>query len=368
LTVPLRPGVAPPTGHESASARAGRPLLTLLPLEGAEWLGFVSGCREATPFHHPEWARLLADAYGYRSFALAVRREDGRPIAGAPFLEVRGLTGRRRWISLPFTDDCQPLATDQAAADDLVTAFSRAHATLGAPMLELRASVDALGWRCNVGAVTHLLDIEPDPAAVQRRFSRSQVIRNIRRAEREGVEVRTASSDADLNAFYGLHARTRQRQGVPVQPRKFFDLIWSRLVGRGLASILLASAGGPPLAGALFLHWNGTTIYKFGASDSEGLPLRPNHALFWTAIQESCARSDREFDFGRTDLGNEGLRRFKSAWGGAERPLVYSSLAPGAAEGREGTGARAAAVVIKRGPPWVGRAVGATLYRYAGSR
>ena len=39
-------------------------------------------------------------------------------------------------------------------------------------------------------------------------------------------------------------------------------------------------------------------IYKFGASDTEGLPLRPN-ALFWTAIQASCARSDREFDFGR---------------------------------------------------------------------
>ena len=120
-------------------------MLTLLPLEGADWLGFVSGCREATPFHHPEWARLLADAYGYRSLALAVRREDGRPIAGAPFLEVRGLAGRRRWISLPFTDHCPPLATDPAAADDLVTAFSRAHATLRAPILELRASVEHIG-------------------------------------------------------------------------------------------------------------------------------------------------------------------------------------------------------------------------------
>ena len=364
--MPLRQRVDPPAGLQGA--RTSRPTLTLLPLEDADWLGFVSGRPEATPFHHPAWARLLADAYGYRAFALAIRGGDGRPVGGAPFLEVRGLAGRRRWVSLPFTDHCPALAADQPAADALVTAFGGAHAALGAPDLELRAPVDALGWRTNIGAVIHVLDIDPDPATVERRFSRSQVIRNIRRAEREGVGVRTATSAVELDAFYGLHARTRQRQGVPVQPRKFFDLIWSRLVEPGLASILLASAGGAPLAGALFLHWNGTTIYKFGASDSEGLPLRPNHALFWTAIQESCARSDREFDFGRTDLGNEGLRRFKSGWGGVERPLVYSSLAPGAAEGREGRAARAASVVIKRGPPWVGRAVGATLYRYAGSR
>ena len=135
-----------------------------------------------------------------------------------------------------------------------------------------------------------------------------------------------------------------------------------------MARSCLPPPGGAPLAGALFLHWNGTTIYKFGASDPEGLPLRPNHALFWTAIQESCARSDRHFDFGRTDLDNLGLRRFKAGWGGVERPLVYSSLAPGAAEGQESRAARAVAVVIRRGPPWVGRALGATLYRYAGSR
>ena len=70
-------------------------------------------------------------------------------------------------------------------------------------------------------------------------------------------------------------------------------------------------------------------------------------SVFWTAIQESCARSDREFDFGRTDLGNEGLRRFKSGWGGVERPLVYSSLAPGA-DGPTGGGREVAAKRFRR--------------------
>ena len=366
MTAPPRQGLATQPGLEGAGTRD--PAVALLPLDGSEWMEFAGSCAGATPFHHPAWGRLLADTYGYRAFALGLRGEDGRLLAGAPFLEIRGLAGRRRWVSLPFTDLCPPLGADALAVRAFVTALGGVHATLNAPVLELRAEVDALGWRSSAGAVTHLLDIEPDVEAVQRRFSRSQVVRNIRRAEREGVGVRIASSTADLDAFYGLHARTRRRQGVPVQPRKFFDLIWSRMIEPGLGSILLASAGGAPVAGALFLHWNGTTIYKFGASDPEGLPLRPNHALFWTAIQASCARSDRHFDFGRTDLDNPGLRRFKASWGGVERPLVYSSVAPGAAEGQESRAARAVAVAIRRGPPWVGRALGETLYRYAGSR
>jgi lipid II:glycine glycyltransferase (peptidoglycan interpeptide bridge formation enzyme) len=203
---------------------------------------------------------------------------------------------------------------------------------------------------------------------VRRRFSRSRVVRNIARAEREGVTVRTASGRADLDMFYALHTRTRRRQGVPVQPKRFFDLLWSRLVEPGLASIVLASAGGTPVAGALFLTWNRTTIYKFGASDPAGWPLRPNHLLFWTAIRDSCARGDVRFDFGRTDLDNAGLRAFKSGWGAVERPLVYSTIASGATEGREGAAGRLLSVAIQRGPSWLCRGIGEGLYRYAASR
>jgi CelD/BcsL family acetyltransferase involved in cellulose biosynthesis len=116
------------------------------------------------------------------------------------------------------------------------------------------------------------------------------------------------------------------------------------------------------------LRSNGTTIYKFGASDPEGWPLRPNHALFWTAIQASCVRGDHRFDFGRTDLGDAGLQAFKSGWGAGTRPLVYSSLDPNVLAGTKGLARRAMGIAIQRGPTWVCRGVGAALYRYAASR
>src|SRR5581483_4142714 len=188
-------------------------------------------------------------------------------------------------------------------------------------------------------------------------------------AEREGVVVRRASSTRDLDAFYALHTRTRRRQGVPVQPRRFFDLIWDYLASTGLAFILLADAGGrEAIAGALFLASGTSTIYKFGASDPDAWRVRPNHLIFWTAIAQACRRGDRRFDFGRTDVGNAGLRAFKSGWGATERPLRYSTLAPGAATGTEGPATRALSIAIRKGPKWVCRGTGEALYRFAASR
>ena len=268
--------------------------LERLRLDDPLWCSFVAGSRDATPFHLPVWAGLLAETYGYRAFALALRDADGTLLAGAPMITTTriGLRGGRA-ISLPFTDECPLLARDPAALRTFVDALNR-----GGEPLEVRARVDAVGWATRAEAVVQVLDLEPDPERVLQSFSRSQVARNIKRAEREGVSVRAATSSADLAAFYALHTRTRRRLGVPVQPRRFFDLLWSRMIEPGLGSILLASHDGTPLAGALFLSWNGTTIYKFGASDPEGWRLRPNHALFWTAIQASCLRGDHRFDFG----------------------------------------------------------------------
>ena len=338
----------------------------MLAIDDPQWQSFVAHTEGATPFHHPEWSELLARTYRYRAFAIALTDTDGAVTAGAPFLEVRSLSRRRRWVSLPFTDECPPLAKDAASLRELSASLGAVHELYRAPTLELRAAVDGFGWQTSADAVIHELQLDREAARVQERFSRAMV-RNIRRAEKEGVTVRRATEPRDLDAFYRLHTRTRRRQGVPVQPRRFFELFWSGLIQTGLASILLADAGGAePVAAALFLSIGGTTIYKFGASDVEFQRLRPNHLIFWTAIQQACERGDRLFDFGRTDLGNEGLRAFKSGWGASERPLKYSSLAPGA--GADGFATRALSGAIRKGPSWICRGTGEALYRYAASR
>lgn len=334
--------------------------LTRLELGDPRWREFVSGHRDATPFHHPAWAAFLAECYGMRAFALARVGPAGGVAAGLPVIEVSRM-GRRRWISLPYTDRLAPLEAEADAG--LGPALAAARLTAGVRAVELRAGLS--GAFPEDAAWLHLLRLDPDPDVVAKRM-RSNVGRNIRKAERSGVEVRAGSSEDDLaGIFYGLHVATRRRQGVPVQPRRFFTLFWRRLMEPGLATVLLGHVGGTPVAGAVFMTWNGTTIYKFGASDPGFAEYRVNNLIMWRAIQDACAAGSHTFDFGRTDDDNDGLRAFKRSWGAEELRLTYSTLAAAPSEPGSGRAQAALGAVLRRSPPAMTRLAGELLYRFA---
>jgi CelD/BcsL family acetyltransferase involved in cellulose biosynthesis len=337
-----------------------------LELTDPRWQAFVAADPVATAFHHTDWVRLVADCYGFRAFAITLDDGDGGLGAGLPVVEVRHVVGRAKWVSLPYTDYCPPLVSSPEDELRLCAALREAGAVSGVRTFEVRAPM--AGTQHGPAALRHVLDLEADPAAVYARFHPSQVQRNIKRAKREGVSIRQGDRPEDLlDVFYGLHLGTRRRQGVPIQPRRFFRLLWERAVEPGLGSVLIAEADGQPVAAAVFLTWNGTLIYKFGASDERAWSLRPNHLLFWKAIQTACEQGCRSMDFGRTDAGQEGLAAFKRSWGAREEPLVYGTIGSDAhgEAGGGGTGRRALGAVIRHSPPLVCRFTGELLYRYS---
>ena len=318
-----------------------------LALDDPRWLAFVRAHPQAGPFHHPAWTSLLAECYGFRPFALAVLDDAGAVAAGLPAVEERG-----RRISLPFTDVCAPLARTDDARRKLARTVA-AH-----ERFEVHGTLTGAGLTVRRRALTHLLELEP---GVECGF-RAQMRRNAARAEREGVVVRRGESRADLvDVFYRLHVQTRRRQGVPVQPRRFFRLLWDGVLEPGLGTLFVAYAGATPVAAAVFLAWNGTAVYKFGASDEAHWRLRPNNLLFREAIAWACASGCAQLDFGRTEVAHRGLREFKRGWGAREQPLVYTYAGPvpGTREHR------VLAATIRRSPPWLCRTVGELAYRYA---
>jgi CelD/BcsL family acetyltransferase involved in cellulose biosynthesis len=308
---------------------------------------------------------LLEECYGYRALAVVDADEEGQVRSGIPLLEVRRPLGGRRWVSLPFTDHCPPLV-GASKAQEFGRGLRALQGSSGIAEIELRGPLEATEACSAPVAVTHVLELEADVDKVYRGFSKSQVQRNIKRAQRESLEVRTAERAEDLtHVFYGLHLETRRRLGTPIQPRRFFRLLWERLLTQGFGYVLLVYTGKTAVAGAVFLDWNGSVTYKYGASDAAHWSLRPNHLLFWNAIERSCREGRRRFDFGRTDFDNEGLRAFKSGWAASEEPLVYTSIGGAAPQPGLPRAARMLAPLIRRSPRWVCRAVGETLYKYA---
>jgi CelD/BcsL family acetyltransferase involved in cellulose biosynthesis len=99
-------------------------------------------------------------------------------------------------------------------------------------------------------------------------------------------------------AFYRLHVNTRRRLGLPVQSRRFFRLLWSRMIQPDLGRVLLVDVGTDTVAGAVFLTWNRTVVYKYGASDPRYWSVRPNNLLFWEAIKWACESRYERLSFG----------------------------------------------------------------------
>jgi CelD/BcsL family acetyltransferase involved in cellulose biosynthesis len=344
------------------------PGLERIEIDDPRWTSFASTHAEASPFHHPAWARLLADCYGFDAFAVGAFDGD-EPIAGMPLLEVSSHRSRRRWVSLPYTDYCPPLLGG-CLPSDFGKALEHLRQQAGVEKLELRGSLAAPSVRTETVAYRHVLPVDPDPERLFTTFQKSRVQRGVRQAERFAADgllaVKRADCEADVTEeFFDLHVSTRRRLGVPVQPRRFFRLLWERMLEPGLGFALLAQSGDKSVAGAVFLFHGRTMVYKFGASERDAQRLRPNHLLMWTAIREACERGLDVFDFGRTDLSGDSLREFKLGWGTTEEPLVYSFLGAETDHRTAGRAAAALAPLIRRSPRVVCRTIGELFYKRA---
>jgi CelD/BcsL family acetyltransferase involved in cellulose biosynthesis len=338
--------------------------MTIVHIDDPRWMEFVQSCPDALPFHHPAWAALLSECYHYRPLVLALTDTAGQIYGGLPIIEVRGPIATRRWVALPFTDYC-PLLTNGRPAAPMVDTLVRELRAHGPDQFELHAPLpEHRQLYTHSAAVRHVLALDPSPAATFRRFSKMHQ-RNIRVAERAGVRIERGQTPADVQRFYDLHLVTRQRLGVPIQPQRFFDLLGRRLLASDLGFVTTAYIEQTPIASAIFLAWNGTLIYKYGASDPAFRQHRPNNLLFWDAIRWGCANGYHTLDFGRTDLDNQGLREFKDGWGTTEEPLIYSTVADSAPRRGSGRAEKVISTVIRRSPPWVCRTIGELFYRYA---
>jgi CelD/BcsL family acetyltransferase involved in cellulose biosynthesis len=332
--------------------------LKLLAPSDARWRELADERADATVFHHPAWAGLLADCYGYRAM-LAVS-EGG---AALPLIET-ALPLRRRWVALPFTDACGAFGR---RPDDTFAAELRELAQrMRLDALEVRDALPAGdGVQTASRFVRHDAALDGDSRALFKRLRRNHR-RNIIDAGEAGIRVVRDTSAQALETFYGLHVQTRRRLGVPVQPQRFFRLFAERILARGLGFVLTAYQGDAPAAAAVFMSWHGTLVCKYSAradrhTRSDAIPL-----LFWTAMRWGCENGYRSFDLGRTDLASTQLRAFKDGWATTETPLAYSWIARRPLREPSHRLDAAMGVAIRHSRPWFCRAVGELLYRYAG--
>jgi len=302
-------------------ARADR-LQIVDPTRIPDWDERLARHAEATVFHTAAWARVLSETYGYIPTYFTVV-ENEQIVALLPFMEIRSWLTGTRGVSLPFTDECPPILPDgmpfdEVAREVISRSGSRRWRTIeyrgrGRGMENLPASAEYL---------THELDLTPGEEALFASY-RPNVQRNIRKAEKGGITVSSDPTPGGVREFYRLNCLTRREHGLPPQPPRFFENLRSHVLEEGFGTLLLARHEGKAVAGAVFLHFAGKAVYKYGASDRRCQELRPNNLVFREGIRELCGKGIRTLSFGRTDLHHDGLRQFKLSWGTVEGTLQY---------------------------------------------
>ena len=291
-------------------------------MEQPDWDTLIKSHEAATFFHSASWAAVLHDTYGHTPHYFCAMTGD-RLRAALPVMEVNSPLTGRRGVSLPFTDECAYLSDGSRACEEVFSEVIQFGKRRKWRSIEWRGDKACPGGsRPSQSFFSHNLAVTDRQDRIFGRFE-SGVRRAIRKAERAKIEVEISPSLEALASYYSLHCKTRKKHGLPPQSWSFFRNIFQNVLLKGMGFLVVARYQNRPIAAAMFFQFADRAIYKFGASDSAYQHLRGNNLVMWEAIKWYAGRGYASLNFGRTSIGNEGLRRFKLGFGAQEHKLEY---------------------------------------------
>ncbi len=350
-----------PMTAEIALVDDARLSLRRRPYEAAreEWARLVAASRDATLSHGERWLAALERTYRLRFEILAlVDERTDETLAAGIFAPSRSLFGRR-FVSLPFSDACPPLAASPGYRDLWARELSRSDVY---PRAEIRGYGAAPPWQVATTFVEWKLRIDRNAQELRRAMD-GNFRRQLRRGEESGFDVRCGNSADDVRAFYELMLLTRQRFGLPAQPLSFFQNL-VEIFGRD-SEVWLVAKNGRDLAAMFLLRERDTIHYRWSAR-VQPLPLGASHVMIWRVLEHHSGRA-YDLNLGRNDYRNSGISRFKTELGATSTPLPYSFFprSPQAVSAERLEGFRALlARVWQRTPLPVARRLGPRLYKF----
>jgi len=304
------------------------------PITYLGWDDLLISCPGYSFFHSSAWARVLSDSYGYTPIYFTVF-QDGKLLALIPLMEVNSFLTGKRGVSLPFTDYCDPIMNGNFRFNDLLNDVMAYGKKCGWKYLEFRGDHNIIPYSSTrnlqpetwniipyITYLGHTLNLSDKEDQIFSSF-RDSTKRNVKKAVKEGVEVKIHHSFESVKEFYRLNSITRKHHGLPPQPYLFFKKVYDQIIHKNMGFIVLASFQDKPIAGGVFFHFGEKAAYKYGASDKKYQHLRANNLIMWEAIKWSSQNGFKSICFGRTEPENQGLIQFKSGWGTTEHQISY---------------------------------------------
>ena len=144
---------------------------------------------------------------------------------------------------------------------------------------------------------------------------KKSLVRKIKKAVKEGVSIRKASTLDDWQDYYQVYEESLNRWDKKVTSRyewKLFNNIYQ--LNSPNVNLWLATYQEKIIAGALCFNSKQHIVYWHGAALSEYFHLRPVNLLMCEIIKYACEGEYSWFDFNPSG-GHEGVTAFKKSFG-----------------------------------------------------
>jgi len=121
----------------------------------------------------------------------------------------------------------------------------------------------------------------------------------VRRAAKDGVEIRQSTAPEAVERFINLHWQTMSRHQFTPYPKSYFRRQVEVFSERDQVSVIEAYLGEELLASAIIMYYGKVGAYHHGASSSkpEHRKIPASYLLQWEAIKEAQKRGCTHYNF-----------------------------------------------------------------------
>lgn len=207
----------------------------------------------------------------------------------------------------------------------------------------LTQNIKNLSWRINpfqpnIGDLELLVDKEEKTQALNLESGykslwlrwkkrKESLIRNIQKARKEGIEIRTASALEEWRQYYDIYQDSLRRWGKRASSQYEWDLFQILYQKKSPhIKLWIADYQERIVAGVLCFYAKSHVAYWHGAALEAFFKLRPVNLLIAEAVKHACDERYTWFDFNPSG-GHEGVWKFKKSYSPLEleSPMVLRS-------------------------------------------
>ena len=288
--------------------------LTIFESPGKEWDEFASRYTDLI-FYQSVWSKVLKEGLGGQPLYFYLKH-GGEIVAGLPGILLNFKIFKILYASIPYGH----LIGEKPYYSAFLQLLEKEFRRKGIDQVRLTESPFSDSYPPEsfkpISAKCTFLDLTGyDKEKIWDGY-RKNIRRDVRKAQRSGITIRSGDSIEGVNTFYKLYLSSMERnRAMAKYPLHWFETLYEVVTKKGLGAILIAELNEGAIAGVVLIYSPSSTHYFHNGSKYEFLKFCPNELLIHSALEEAVGKGNSFFDFMGSDPGDLSLLQFKEKWG-----------------------------------------------------